>query len=131
MEKNQAVICDTNILIELFKGKEEVIEICLQIGINNLCISSITIGEFYYGALNKKEIPLIDKHLNRFAIVPVNESISSIFVNLMRRYCLSHKPFIGDMLIAATALYHDMEIYTFNKKGFHFVPNLRLYTIAT
>jgi len=104
---------------------------CVKIGINNLCISSITVGEFYYGALNKNEIPLINKHLNRFAILPVNENISAIFVNLMHRYCLSHKPFIGDMLIAATALYHDMEIYTFNKKDFHFIPDLKLYTIST
>lgn len=131
MEKIQPVIIDTNIVIELFKDNEEVKRSCLEIGINNLCVSSITIGEFYYGALNKREIPLINKHLSRFATLPVNEDISTIFVKLMHNYCLSHKPFIGDMLIAATALYHDIEIYTNNKKDFYFIPDLKLYTTVS
>ncbi|WP_373523698.1 type II toxin-antitoxin system VapC family toxin [Aquiflexum sp.] len=128
MAGNQAVICDTNIIIELFKDNQKVKETCLEIGINNLYVSPITIGEFYYGALNKREIPLLNKHLERFGILPLNENISSIFVDLMRKFCLSHKPFIGDMLIAATALHYEIEIYTFNTKDFHFIPNLKLVT---
>lgn len=114
MAGNQAVICDTNIIIELFKDNQKVKETCLEIGINNLYFSPIIIGEFYYGALNKREIPLLSKHLERFGILPLNENISSIFVDLMRKFCLSHKPFIGDMLIAATALHYEVEIYTSN-----------------
>ena len=127
MAKDQAVICDTNIVIELFKNNSEVVEACLGIGVNNLCISSITVGEFYFGALDKKEIISIRKHLEQFAVLPVNESVSFIFVELMQKYCLSHKPFIGDMLIAATALFYDIEIYTLNRKDFHFISNLKLY----
>jgi predicted nucleic acid-binding protein len=127
MAEDRAVVCDTNIIIELFKGNEEVKQHCLSIGINNLCISTITVGEFYYGALNKKEIPLIRQHLQRFAILPITEPISTIFNDLMRQYCLSHRPFIGDMLIAATALHHGWDIYTLNQKDFHFIPDLTLY----
>lgn len=36
------------------------------------------------------------------------------------------KPFIGDMLIAATALHHEIEIYTLNTKDFQFIPDLKL-----
>ena len=36
MAGSQPVICDTNIVIELFKDNEVVKEQCLQIGINNL-----------------------------------------------------------------------------------------------
>ena len=96
-----------------------------------MCFSSITIGEFYFGALNKRELPLIDRHLNKFGILPVNEKISAIFVDLMYKYCLSHKPFIADMLIAATALHHDIEIYTLNRKDFNFIPDLKLYTTVS
>ncbi len=131
MAENQTVICDTNIIIELFKANEEVRNACLSIGMNNLCISAITVGEFYYGALNKKEIPLIKKHLEKFAILPITEPISKIFTDLMRKYCLSHRPFIGDILIAATALYHNIEIYTLNRKDFHFISDLKLYSIKS
>ena len=131
MAENQIVICDTNIIIELFKDSEEVKKRCLSMGVNNLCISAITVGEFYYGTLNKKEIPLIKKHLEKFAILPITEPISKIFIDLMRKYCLSHKPFIGDMLIAATALHHNIEIYTLNRKDFHFIPDLKLHSVKT
>jgi len=127
MAENQSVVCDTNIIIKLFKNHEEVKQNCLNIGIDNLCISSVTVGEFYYGALNKNEIPLIKNHLEKFAILPVTEPSSRFFCNLMRTYCLSHRPFIGDMLIAATALHFDIELYTLNQKDFHFIPDLKLY----
>lgn len=133
MAENQTVICDTNIIIELFKDNEEVKEACLSIGINNLYVSSITVGEFYYGALNKKEIPRIKRHLEKFINLPISEPISAIFMDLMRKYCLSHKPFIGYILIAATALHYDiklytLKLYTLNRKDFHFIPNLKLHT---
>ncbi len=131
MAGNQAVVCDTNIIIELFKGNEEVKKNCLEIGVNNLCVSTITVGEFYYGTLNKKEMPLIEKHLKKFSILAINESVSDIFADLMRKYCLSHRPFIGDMLIAATALHHDLEIYTLNQKDFHFIGGLKLYPLES
>jgi len=128
MAENRAVICDTNIIIELFKDNEVVKESCLAIGVNNLCISTITVGEFYFGALNKKEMPKIKRHLEKFALLPVSEPISAIFADLMQTYCLSHRPFIGDMLIAATALHYDIEIYTLNHKDFRFIKGLRLYS---
>lgn len=127
MAEHKPVVCNTNIIIELFKDNKDVKKACLTtIGVNNLVISSITVGEFYYGALNKKEIPRIQKHLEKFAVLPITEPISLIFIKLMREYSLSHKPFISDMLIAATAIYHDIEIYTLNHKDFQFIPNLKL-----
>ncbi|MDZ7718641.1 MAG: type II toxin-antitoxin system VapC family toxin [Balneolaceae bacterium] len=128
MAEDQPVVCDTNIIIELFKDNEDVKKSCLDIGIENLCISTVTIGEFYYGALNKEEIPLIENHLKKFGNLPVTEPISQRFTDLMRAYCLSHKPFIGDMFIAATAMHFDIELYTLNRKDFHFIPDLKLHT---
>lgn len=127
MAGNQVVVCDKNIVIELFKDNQVVKDTCLEIGVNNLCVSSISIAEFYFGALNKREIPLISKHLEKFSALPLNENISSIFIDLMRKFCLSHKPFIGDMLIAATALHYEIELYTLNRKDFQFIPGLKLY----
>jgi predicted nucleic acid-binding protein len=44
----------------------------------------------------------------------------------MKKFSLSHRPFIGDMLIAATALYFDYPLLTLNVKDFQYIPNLRL-----
>jgi len=46
----------------------------------------------------------------------------------MSRYSLSHKVSIPDMLIAATAISHDLELYTLNTKDFKFIPELNLYS---
>jgi predicted nucleic acid-binding protein len=130
MAQNQLIICDTNIIIELLKDNREIKNTCLKIGYNKLSISPITSAEMYFGAFDKKEMAKIDKFLQKFAILPLKEEISSIFAELMKKYCQSHKPFIGDMLIAATALHHEIEIYTLNVKDFQFIPNLRLYQPA-
>ena len=72
-------------------------------------------------------MPLITSHLKKFGVFSLTGLVSSIFTDLMRTYCLSHKPFIGDMLIAATALHYNVEIYTLNHKDFRFIPDLKLY----
>lgn len=127
MAEKQIVIVDTNIVIELFKGNKKIRTLCEKIGENRLYISAITVGEFYFGALNKKEVPLIKKHLEKFPWISINEDISRIFTDLMIRYSLSHRPYIGDMLIAATALYFDIPVFTLNTKDFRYIKGLKLY----
>ncbi|MFH1320372.1 MAG: type II toxin-antitoxin system VapC family toxin [Bacteroidota bacterium] len=127
MAENQAVILDSNIIIELYKGNKRIRKRCESIGEQSLYISEISVAEIYFGALNKKEVTLIQKHLDKFPWIPVNENISNIFTNLMIEYSLSHKPYIGDMLIAATAIYYDIHLYTLNIKDFKFINGLKLY----
>jgi len=128
MAENTVVILDTNIIIELYKGNQNIRHICEKIGEQNLYISEISVAEFYFGALNKREIPFIKKHLEKFPWIPINEEISGIFTKLMIEYSLSHKPFIGDMLIAATAIYYDVHVYTLNIKDFRFIKDIKLYS---
>ncbi len=42
-------LCDTNILFEIFKGNEAVINEVEDIGYENLAICDVTIGEIYFG----------------------------------------------------------------------------------
>ena len=57
----------------------------------------------------------------------MNESISELFFDIVNKYALSHAHGIPDSIIAATALYFDMELFTFNLKDFSFIPNLKIY----
>jgi tRNA(fMet)-specific endonuclease VapC len=120
------VILDTNVVIEIFKDNQMITERCFYIGIGNLCVSDVTVGEFYAGAINKEEWAQINKHLLQFPSLPINEAISSLMVELMEKYCLSHRPHVDDMLIAATALYYEMPLYTLNTKDFRYIPHLEL-----
>ena len=123
------VILDTNIIIELFKNNSEIKENIRGIGIDNLSISIITIAELYFGAFNKAELSKIKKHLQFYQHLDITPDISRIFLNLMNDFSLSYRPFIGDMLIAATAIHHNLELFTLNQKDFVFIDNLNLYKL--
>ena len=45
----------------------------------------------------------------------------------MVSFSLNHSLAIPDALIAATALHHDVALYTFNIKDFRFIPGLKLH----
>jgi len=120
------VIFDTNILIEIYRGNDAVKRHIESLGVSVIYISSITIAEFLVGAKDKADLKRFEKLLDVYTHLPLNASITEIFLNLFRAYSLSHRPAIADVLIAATALYYDMPLYTHNKKHFQFIPGLRL-----
>jgi hypothetical protein len=125
------ILCDTNILIEFYKNTPHITQELRQIGPAQLAISVITQAELYYGALNKTELQKIKKHLVLLHQFSIDVSISAVFIQLMEAYSLSHKLGIPDALIAATALAHNLELYTLNEKDFQFIPDLKLYHPVT
>ena len=128
MEETKAVIlCDTNILIELYKNNPVIISELRKIGSKQIAISSITQAELYYGALNKQELLKIKKHLSQLEILVVDRTVSERFIQLMENYALSHKLAIPDAIIAATALVNNLDLYTLNQKDFRFISNLSLH----
>jgi predicted nucleic acid-binding protein len=56
----------------------------------------------------------------------LNDFISTIAVDLLRQYRLSHGLLIPDALIAATALYLNMDFATKNQRDYRFIENLKL-----
>lgn len=48
------ILCDTNILIEFYKGNAQVVEELRTIGAEQIAISVITQAELYFGALIRK-----------------------------------------------------------------------------
>jgi predicted nucleic acid-binding protein len=123
------ILCDTNILIEFYKANPAIIKTLQRMGSANIAVSVITKGELFYGARDKQELAKIERHLSVCHCYGLNDSISALFIELMSRYSLSHKVSIPDMLIAATAISHDLELYTLNTKDFKFIPELNLYHI--
>jgi len=120
------VIFDTTVLIELYRGNTKVKAEIENIKSDIFYISSITVAEFLVGARDKNDIVRIKKQLEKYTIIPINTDISELFVNLFESYALSHRPGIADTLIAATALFYNLPIYTHNKKHFQFIPDLIL-----
>ena len=127
MAKKKIVLCDTNILIELSKNNPNISAELRNIGNLNILISSVSAGEFIYGALNKAELVKIKKALNAVQVLHINEVVSEKALELLENYSLSHNLTVPDALIAATSLIHDLELYTLNIKDFKFIKGLELY----
>jgi len=124
---SKIILCDTNILIELFKNNAVIIKSLHEIGLKKIAISHVTVAELYFGAFNKHELKQIQLHLQAINIIPINSNISNIFIQLMQTYSLSHKLSVPDALIAATAIEQNISLYTLNKKDFRFINELHLW----
>jgi predicted nucleic acid-binding protein len=120
----EKVILDTNVLIEILKGNAKTIEKIHSF--QEISISSITVMELYYGAINKAELKKIEKFITLFNVIDINEVISQTSTTLIKRYAKSHTLDIPDSLIASTALVYEQSLFTYNLKDFRYIENIRL-----
>ena len=123
------ILCDTNILIEIYRSNAKIIEVVKQIGQENIAVSDVTCAEILYGARDKKELQIIRKDLNKLTVLPIQSSVSKLAVELVEKYALSHKLSLPDALIASTAIIHNIELYTLNIKDFRFLEDVKLIDI--
>jgi predicted nucleic acid-binding protein len=122
------ILCDTNIFIEIYRRNATIRNIVLdKIGHDNIVVSDVTRAELFYGAINKRELQMIHKDLSRIPVLHIDPFISKMAVDIVEKYCLSHKTNLEDALIAATAILHRIELYTLNLKDFVFIPEIKLF----
>ena len=81
----------------------------------------------YFGARNKNELQIITKDLKKLQVLHIQSEVSKKAVELVGKYALSHKLAIPDALISATAIYHNLPLYTLNLKDFVFIEGIQLY----
>ena len=121
------LLCDTNIFIEIFRRNAIIRAEIEKIGQNNIVVSDVSLGELFYGAIDKAEWKKMCDDLAPIPVLHINEEISEMGANMVNQYCLSHKLDIDDALIAATAIYHNITLFTLNEKDFKFIPDIKLY----
>lgn len=127
---NTSVLCDTNIFIEVFRNHSEIETVLNNIGLDNILISDVIKAELLFGAKDKRELETIKKHLSNFSSLTIQPEISKMAVDFVESYCLSQKLNLPDALIAATAIYYDIALFTLNSKDFKFIPNIKLYPMG-
>lgn len=91
-------------------------------------ISAVTYIELVQGCRNKQEMARIKKGLAmcNTEVLPITEAISTKAMELIEQYALSHSLQLGDALIAATALEHQLPVLTANAKHFSSVASLKI-----
>jgi predicted nucleic acid-binding protein len=112
----------------MYRGNTQIASVFEQIKQDTrIAVPDVVRAELFFGAKNKHELQFIRKDLNSFTILPILPEISTRAVKLVEDYCLSHKMDFHDALIASTAIFYDIELYTLNMKDFLFIPELKLY----
>jgi predicted nucleic acid-binding protein len=121
------VVIDTDILIDASRAIGEAIAYLDQVEQRSeLAVSAITKMELVVGCRDKTELRALDKFLNRFQVISLNERMSDAAVDLLRRYRLSHGLLIADAFIAATALVLDTPLVSKNQRDYRFIAGLTL-----
>ena len=125
-------LVDTDWVVEYLKGREPAATTLPLLRHDELAISLITFGEIYEGIYSGRnpehheEVFL--RLLRRVQVLSLNRTILRHFARI-RGQLRSQGQLIGDLdlLIAGTALYHDLTLVTHNTRHFSRIPNLKVY----
>ena len=121
------ILVDTNIFIEYYKNNPVICRVLEQIDIRETVVCDVVCAELYYGARNKQELADIVSDMEKLTVLSISPKISRLAVDLVKQYCLSHKLKLPDAQIAATAILHNAELFTLNKKDFKYIPDVKLF----
>lgn len=125
-------LVDTDWVVEYLKGREPAALTLPQLRHNGLAISLITFGEvyegIYHGRAPKHHEDIFLRFLRRVQVLSLNRTILRDFARI-RGQLRSQGQIIGDLdlLIAATAIYHNLILLTHNFRHFSRIPDLELY----
>lgn len=119
------VFLDTNIVIDYIKGSNKELIDFIE-SFDNVYINDIIVMELFQGARDKRELKYIKKKITNFEILTMNQEIITLAREILDRFTLSHNTKIMDALIAATVISYDIDFYTYNKKDFRYLKQIRL-----
>jgi toxin FitB len=123
------ILLDTNVVSEVQRahGSSRVREVLRQHR-RQSCLSVIVLGELLFGAARLADGPRKRAILDNYdrmrrtlghRIYPVSEEVGQAWANIRARRQAAGRPLgMADGLIAATALVHDLTLWTRNTKDF-------------
>ncbi len=125
-------LIDSDRVAEFLKGIPTTIALISSLPQDELAISLITYGEIYegiyFGRDPKKHEQALLSFLRGVEVLPLNKSIMKRFARI-RGNLRGIGQLIGhmDVLIAATAITHNLTLVTGNIKHFRRIPGLVIY----
>lgn len=124
---DKIVLLDTDFAFELLHKNSDAEKFIEESSYNVITISSVTFFEMIKSCVNKNQLTNLQKQLPQFFYpIPIEAEISNLAGNFLSTYHLSHDLKINDALIAASAVYYNIEFATCNIRHFQFIPTLQL-----
>ncbi len=123
-------LLDTNICIFFLRGKFNLNEKIKQIGLENCCISEITLAELKYGAESsnkaKENHKMIDAFAKELIVIPI---VSALNIYAKEKAKLRSKGELiddFDLLIGCTAISENIILVTDNEKHFSRLTSIKI-----
>jgi predicted nucleic acid-binding protein len=104
------VLCDTNIFISAFNGRQDTIDQLDKIGLDEIVLSAVTVMELFQGMGNKEELAQMKKKIKYYDVVQIDEEVSRKAIEFIESYKLSHGLSIPDAIIGATSVVHQIPL---------------------
>ena len=124
-------LLDTDIIIYSLKGNE-IVRRNLRLHLNDpIKISAVTLMELYYGAYKSKRVAnnlaKIKTIENTLEIISISRELVEIFGILKSNLEKAGKPLDDfDLILASTAMTHNLTIVTHNEKHFSRIDGLKI-----
>lgn len=112
------IVADTSLIINFFNGVQGIDEV---VHTHNLFLSVITeIEVLSFPALRTNDKKLLRSFLSECFVIDIMQPIKEFTISIRAR----HKTKLPDAIIAATAIYFDIPLFTFDK-GFSKISDLQ------
>ncbi len=125
-------LVDTHWVASWLNARQDAVALLSSLEPDGLAISQATYGEIYEGIYLGRDPRAAEaafrRFLRRVTVLPVNQAIWRRFAQIRGQLRRQGQP-IGDMdvLIAATALHHNLVLVSRNRRHFERVASLSLY----
>lgn len=123
-------LVDTDCVVDYLKGRPKAQELLDKLYHDGLAISIITYGEvyegIYFGRDSKQNEQIFGNFLHGVTILGISRPVAKRFA-LVRGKLRQNGQMIGqpDILIAATAIEHNLTLLTRNAKDYQRIPDLK------
>jgi predicted nucleic acid-binding protein len=132
VEEIKTVFVDTSIIVDVDRGKQDVIELCKKLtSTNRAFISTVSVSEILTGSYLRKDykaaIKKAERVLGQFRWVPLNGEAAKLVAELNAYLISKGQPIeYQDVAIAASFLIEGCDVLlTENKEHFERLPNLK------
>ncbi len=130
--KPKTVLVDTSIIVDLDRGKQDVIELCKQLtSTNSAYISTVTVSEILTGSYLRRDyktaVNKAERVLSQFRWVALNGEVAKLVAELNAYLISKGQPIeYQDIAIAASFTFECCDVLlTENKDHFERLPNLK------
>ena len=124
-------LVDTDRIVDYLKGRPDAVELLNRLVDDGLSISIITYGEVYEGIYFGREPAANERAFRNFlrgvTVLGVSQVVARHFARIrgeLRQQRVTVP--MPDLLIAATAVEHDLALVTRNLRDFKRIPGLKL-----